>query len=175
MSDHSGNYQSPQSSSVQWKTTSIGDEHAPYRYVEQDPYLHEKIPRVDGFSRTLDGYKYTVKVYENGNVSVFRKRIQEGYRADTDTYIGTEDKLHEISGKFQGKKLDTIALLNSENTLNGENNRITAFKKVGLEEFSSEDGWEIFLQHPIVVVENKVMLILTRREAQINPQNDIQR
>jgi hypothetical protein len=160
MSDYSGNSKSPQSSSAQWKTTSIGDEHASYRFIEQDPYLHDKITPVDGYSRTLDGYKYTVKIYKNGNISVFRKRVQEEYRADTDTYIRTEDKANKITRNFQGREINSLTLLDQENTLNKENEQIIQFKKVSLEEFRSESGWEIFHQHPIVVIENKAMLIL---------------
>ena len=47
--------------------------------------------------------------------------MSEEYLADTDIHIGTEDKVHEITRNFQGKRFKTIALLGPENSLNEKN------------------------------------------------------
>jgi hypothetical protein len=167
MTDYLGASQSHQSSSVQWKATSIGDEHASYRYIQQDPYLHDKITPVDGYSRTLDGYKYTVKIYDNGNVSVFRKKIHKGYQSNTDTHIRTDNGEYEVTKNFVGNGYDRITSPQQRSNLSKENTRILEFKIVNLEEFHPEEEWEIFNQHPIVIIENKVILILARRESSV--------
>ncbi|HET6589199.1 MAG TPA: hypothetical protein VFG45_03435 [Candidatus Nitrosocosmicus sp.] len=155
------------SSIIQWKTTKYGDDHTTYNEIEKDPYLREHIEPTNGFEITIDGYKYTVKIYDNGNVSVFRKKKQGGYQFNTEAHTRSENEEYGITRNFQGNGYNRIMSPEQKSDVGKENTRILEFKQVNLEEFNPEDGWEIFYQHPIVIIENKAVLILARRESPI--------
>jgi hypothetical protein len=87
---------SPRESVVRWGTTKFGDGHTTYDEIEKDPYLRERIEPKDGFKKDIDGYKYTVKFYDAGKISVFKKKNQVGYNFDTETQIRAKDKVTEI-------------------------------------------------------------------------------
>lgn len=150
---------------VQWKTTKYGDDHTTYNEIEKDPYLREQIEPTNGFETTIDGYKYTVRIYDNGNVSVFRKRKQEGYQSNSEAHTRSGNKEYGVTRNFQGNGYDRIISPEKKGDVSKENTRILEFKIVNLEEFHPEEGWEIFNQYPIVVIENKAVLILARKES----------
>lgn len=166
------NNEASPSSIIQWKTTTFGDGHTTYNEIEKDPYLRERIEPSNGFKTTIDGYKYTVKIYDSGNVSVFRKKIQEGYRPNTEAHTLSNNKEYGVTRNFQGNGYDSIMSTSWKSDASQENTIILEFKTVVLEEFHPEKGWEIFHQHPIVIIENKALLILARREPSLGLEND---
>jgi hypothetical protein len=156
-----------QTSSIQWRTTTFGDDRTTYNEIEKDPYLRERIETRNGFKTSIEGYKCTVEIYDNGGVFVFRKKVQEGYPPNTEIHNRTDSTEGEITRNFQGHKVRNLTELDQRKIMIIENMRILEFKMFAIEEFHPEEGWEIFYQHPIVVIENKAILILTRREPSI--------
>lgn len=166
MSQDQGNSNN-QPSVIQWRTTTFGDDCTTYNEIEKDPYLRERIEPRNDFKTTIDGYKFTVKIYDGGKVYVFRKKLKEEHSPNNGYQNRTDGTEYQIAKNFQGSGSCTPPGLQQKNLANKENTRILGFKKVIIEEFHPEEGWEIFCLLPIVVIKNKAMLILARPESTI--------
>lgn len=163
----SDNESSHPPSSIQWKIAKSGDEYVPYSEIESDPYLRERIKPNDGYKAAFDGHKYSVKVYDNGNILVFRKKDNPNTNI---FYIQKENVKadNKLSDYHQDNEIVGDRNLNQKTDYSIETRLISRLKAVNIEEFHSEEGWDIFSRYPIVIVEDKIKVILAKLKPKVS-------
>ena len=172
-SDHTIENTSPSTSSssqpsyIEWKTTSIGEEHVKYRDIEKDSYLKERIEPVNGFETTFGGYRYRVKGYQNGDVSVFRKKSDKDPRGGQSIQRQANDPNTNPIFSPQTNEHDSDYDFDQKNKSSAKTSVICEFKSVDLEEFQSEEGWDIFYPHPIAVISDRIVVIKIKMDTDI--------
>ena len=152
---------SQNTTSILWQPAKYGEQALYDDIVRLDPALADILKPEDGFKVTFEGYKYSVKVYDNDLVTVYRQKksyssSSQSNRYNTNGHSNPSNQFNNQKFSYKGsnsRELDHIYF---------ENKTIKEVKLVKLKEHLPEEGWEIFGLRPIIVMNEEPHLTLVK-------------
>lgn len=138
-----------------WKPTPHG-EWAPYdEAIKYDPALGEKLRPENNFKVVHNNLEHKVKINENGFIVVYRSSVS----SKTGNGGYNDKNQAKRSNDFGRNNAITDEVVNGDCACHGIRRRRTNLKRVKIDEFKPEEGWEIDdIPTQVVGSEHYVML-----------------
>lgn len=151
---------SQNTTSILWEPAKYGEQASYDDIVRLEPALTNILKPEDGFKVTFEGYKYSVKVYDNERVIVYRQKLSypssQSNRYNTNGRSSSSNQFKNQNFNYKGPDslgLDHICI---------GNKTMKEVKLVKLEEQFPDEGWEIFSIKPILVIKEEPFVTLVK-------------